>query len=771
MPITNHRIVTGVAGGENSITNVGTGADVTWSGAVTAYPTYASTGLYFSTSDSAPGNASLITLAATTAARGTYYAWGTFGDDAKPVGATGPGYIEFPAGVSNQFVEFLAAGIYSGLTAAQLQDGFEVSFFLSLVTSGAYAKDTSPVNNGTGIFAQTIDTGGGAETNSQFRVLTRNRGGFTPGWGVDIASLATPTETIALNVAGNSADNPAMMLSFGSFAKIRINWQRATTNTDTNGIASLYVNDVLVARYTAADIFVTTAGFLARLVGIGSGYTALTGVKIRYAPPIMVRTVPQADLDLAPRWDKNTSDNRDLRRWYAALFANTGSTFGGPWNLTGTATLPSTGTAYSTSGNNPGRSRFVIAGTVGQTFNLQTVGDIWTGGAADRITGENGYAWIRLSDIYHGNNCNISIDITGNPGPSLHSIQLNSSTNSLIVDGVTKQTGLATSTRFEIIVGIKPGSQTYVLLHDVTAASKTSTKLRVYTTPGTWDGTAVSGVVVAGTFTGSASAEIGGIGVYARCRTIECDSFVVAQATGTSPALMTPSQRMGAYFNQASDATVPGGYDCVPLEGGYSGIDICLCLALSGARLSESETNIWPQLQTVPDIHGVLICGVVNDVTAATASHEVAVAAASVIAERQCKFADLCVRSGATCIIIDAPSVGATAAGYTEFAVRVPGIVADQMPQKLRDRRYASGKVSHSRIRGLMRGDYDYLSVDEIHPSGSTAFGDREMVYLAHVSRDIAPAMPGNNADGSVGRDSGGGASGPVGSVIGSAIL
>jgi hypothetical protein len=228
---------------------------------------------------------------------------------------------------------------------------------------------------------------------------------------------------------------------------------------------------------------------------------------------------------------------------------------------------------------------------------------------------------------------------------------------------------------------------------------------------------------------------------------------------------------MGQYFNQATDATVPGGYDCIATEGGMRGIDICLNLSLSGSRLSESETHIWPQLSGCPDIHGVLICGVVNDVTAATASHAAALAAAATIAERQCKFADLCVNSGGTCWFIDAPSIVNGTGAYTEFATRVPGLVADIMPQKLRDRRYAPGKVDHSRIRGLMQADYDYIDADGIHPSGSTAFGDREMVRLAHASISIAGSMPGNNADGSVGRESRGGSSGPIGSVVGSAML
>jgi hypothetical protein len=767
MPITNHRIVTGVAGGENSITNVGTGADVTWSGAVTTYPTFASTGNYYASGD----GAGIINLAASNAARGTFNAWGTQGDDAKPAGATGTGYIEFPAGVSGQFVEFLNNSLFASLTTAQLQDGFEVSFFLSLVTSGAYVRDTNPANNAAQVIAQTIDTGGGAETNSQFRVLTRNRGGFAPGWGMDISSLATPTETIASVVGGGAVENPNMMLSMGSWAKVRINWERATTSTATDGRASLYINDVLVARYTSADVFVTTQAWLARLVGIGSGFNAITGVKIRYAPPIMVRTVPQADLDLSPNWTKNTADNRDLRRWYSALFSNNGTRQGGAWNISGTATLPATGTAYSTGGNNPGRSRFVIAGTVGQTFDLTLDAPVWTGGSGDSPKGENGYVWYRFSDLYTGNDADIEAIIRNGSGDTLHTIEISADLDGLIVDGVAKQTGLATSTRFEVIVGMKAGSPTQILLNDVTAVSKSATKLRRYTTAGTWDGSALGTITISGVFNGSTSAEIGGVGVYARCRTVECDSFVTAQAAGTSPALQTPSQRMGQYFNQASDATVPGGYDCISTEGGMRGIDICLNLSLSGSRLSESETHIWPQLSGCPDIHGVLICGVVNDVTAATASHAAALAAAATIAERQCKFADLCVNSGGTCWFIDAPSIVNGTGAYTEFATRVPGLVADIMPQKLRDRRYAPGKVDHSRIRGLMQADYDYIDADGIHPSGSTAFGDREMVRLAHASISIAGSMPGNNADGSVGRESRGGSSGPIGSVVGSAML
>lgn len=744
MAITTHRAVTGIIGGALGLLNVGSGADVTWSGAVTTYPTLANSGLYYTTAE----GTGTINLAASNAARGTYYAWNTQGDDPAPVWCPSPGYWELPTGVSGQFVEFLTAAMSSALTSAQQRDGLEVTFGLGLAIGGAYANGTNPANNAAQVINQTIDTGGSvADTNYQLRILTRNVTEFNPGWGVDISSLAVGTETISFPVGGGGSTNPQMMMAMGDMAKIRVHWQRATSESATDGTVMVFVNDVLMHKSVSASLYCTTQAFLFRYFGLGSGYTAITGVKIRYCGPVMVRTVPVGDLDadLSPPWSINTTRSHDLRRWYAAKFANVGGgspSYGAPWALTGTATLPDTGTAYASSGVNPGRSRFVIPGTAAQTFNLVTTKAIWSGSAGDSPL-ENGWCWLKFSDLYHANNCDITLDVCG-----IHTIVLKASDNTFVVDGVTKATGLSTSKRYEVVVGVKAG-QSVVQLHDCTTDDFGANTLRSYAVSNAWAGTSLPVLGISGLYAGSVSAEIGSVGVFSRYRIYLVDSYLDAAYTGLTPTYHGLGSRSAAFLGQGQDITVPGGYDPVPYGyTGFSGLSECVHFARSGNRRSQFLQYIAPQLADVPYMHGLCFCGDVNDITQATATDAAALANALTIVNAKVQMVDLFYNSGGTAIITDAPNVvtGSSSGSWTRTAMKVPSVIADLLPARLNAGGYGGNRVFYCEMQPFIHEEDDEMDPDGIH-LGTNGAG-REVI-LMHKAKTVNAAKYGANTDGS----------------------
>jgi hypothetical protein len=744
MAITNHRIVTGVAGGESGILNVGTGADVTWP--TTGNPSLAATGLYYTTAEGTGGVINLTTASD----RGTHYAWGAQGDgDSKPDWATGPGYIELPAAATNQRVMFLNETDLNAITSGQWTDGFDVTIGIQFAVSGTYNPGTVPQNNNTAISIMQPATD--SATHAQVRVQSRNVEGFQPGVEFTFGAY-TGTYTIT---GGSSSSDPMVHIPYNQWVQLRVHWMRATDATSNNGTIRVWLGDQMICHHTGADAWFVAAVNMGRLAGLLSGYsTAITGCKIRYCPPIKVRVVPEADLVPEGSWSENTRQGRDLRRFYSCLVAGPGS----HWSFSGTATTPTTGTNYSVSGVNPLRRRFVIPGTASQTFLMEYNGFVWTGDAADSPVGPDGRVWYRFTDLYTANNCDFDITIDGNASPTaLHTISLNASTDDLVVDGVQLASSLATSRRYELLVGIGTAN-TAVILNDVTETSKNATMLgswvvTTFSGTGRWDGTQLGSFSVSGTYAGSVSAEVGPVGIYAKLRVVECDSFVSAAANGASPVLATTANHMGIYLVNAEDRIVAGGYDPIPQTGGKSGMAVALLLGRSGGRLSESETHFWPEM-TGYQIHGLLVSGVINDVSAASDTFDEADDNAEAIANRIVDWCDWCVDSGGTATVFEGINAasGSATGSYTNLAMSVPGVVWSKLPNKLRAQGYASGKVFHAPAFGYIIGNP--TSADGIHP---LAAASRNAMLSNHRALQDAKGSPGNNADGSVGFTSSGG--------------
>lgn len=726
MAITDLRIVSGDG------TGTGTGAAVTWP--TSGNPSLAVTGLFYTNAEGTG-----FTTLTTPSDRGIHYAWNAQGDgDDQPSWATGPGYVEVPVARTGEFVEFLTQTVIGTLTAGQMQDGIDITVGIQFAVSGTFVAGTTPQNNNTAI---SFMEGDATAQSFQMRAQSRNVGGFAPGIALSWGDY-TGTETVGFSVGGSSSSEPMVMLGYNKWYQLRVRWKRSTGAAADDGATQVWINGQQVYRATGCDNFYGAVGNLARLLGLGSSYsTAITGCKIRYCPPVKVRSVPDADLAPDWYWQDNTADDRDLRRWYPCLYSGAGS----PWTFSGTATLPALGTVYTSSGNNPGRTRFVIAGTAAQTFTL-TSPTLWSGTVGDSPLGSDGWVWLRFSDLYHVNACDFTVTING-PSAAIHTIDLKASDNKLYIDGVEKQASVATSTRYEILVGLKAG-QTVVLLHDLTTTSKSSSMIRKYAVTNSWTANGLGTVTIAGTFSGSVSAEVGPIGAYARLRVVECDSYISAAAATVSPTFATASQRIGQYWNQGCDTTVPNGWDPCPTTGGLAGIDIALCLARSGGKLSESEANFWPNLTGFP-VHGLLIGGVVNDITAANDTSSEAWTEANTLADRIVAFATWCVNSGGTCVIGDTLNLasGSGTGSYTTFSLSEPNMVAKVLPQKLSDAAVLDGRVTHANSAAMLEQNTDYQSSDGVHPSAN---GARAIAVNTHHAAKAAQSFTGYNTNGTV---------------------
>lgn len=785
MAVTNHRIVTGTAGGAtnalgDSFSNVGSGADVTWP--TSGNPSYANTGFSYLTSGAAGTVASWTNLT-TASDRGTHYAWDAQGDgDSKPAWATGPGYVEVApsSATPNSRVEFISQSVAQSIsaTASNLTDGFTVTFGFQWVINGTYLADATPAHNtGSGGGAVGIIEADHDATAQSFRLqyTTRNVGGLAPGIIPNLLTSYPGTDTQASIVGGANSAYPMSALGFNKWYQVTIRVKAASTAGAEDGKVFVFVNGQLVMTTTGADSFFTTTARIGKLCALFYPYTtAESTVKFRYCGPVVIRTVPDADVaaTIKPLWHDNVTDDRDIVRHYPAAFANpsTDTTLtGAPWNASGTVgTLPTIGTAYGSGGTFMGRRRFVVAGTAAQTFTLDLNWNIWDGDAEDSIIGPNGWTHLSFNDIYAVADGTVQWIIKHSDGSTLHDFEIDEVANTFSIDGVVVQSGLASAHRWQVVVSMKAGQSVFIL-HDLTLDTKSAAMVRSYSTTNTWTADGLGQPHCNVTYGASESIEIGGLSVFRRNRIIEADSFTSSAAHTTTPEYHCAAQRCGQYWNQAADFTVGNGYDPCPLAGGFDGVDICMCLARSGGKLSESETHFWSALANCPDLHGILQCGVVNDATASAASDAEALAIAESIAARAVRFARLCVRTSGTAIIIGAPDIiaGSLSGSYTAYAMTIPDLYNSIAGEYIAEARFDDGKVWWLPVADCIPPSVVVVSSDGIHPSGSTVYGDRWIVLYAHILKSILPSLPGYNLDGSVTKSTPGSSGGMIFGMIG----
>jgi hypothetical protein len=170
-------------------------------------------------------------------------------------------------------------------------------------------------------------------------------------------------------------------------------------------------------------------------------------------------------------------------------------------------------------------------------------------------------------------------------------------------------------------------------------------------------------------------------------------------------------------------------------------------LARSGARLSESETHYWDNL-TGFEFHGLLLGGVINDVTAANDTFAEADTQTDAIADRIVDWCDLCVASGGTSVVFEAinAAAGSLTGSHTNIAMGEPGLVWSKLPARLRAKSYPQGGVFHAPAFNYIIGG---ASSDGIHPLAAVS---RNIMLSNHRAIEDAKGTPGHHSDGSVKR-------------------
>lgn len=496
----NIRCITGNAAGEGDFTNVGTGTGVTWS--TSGHPTYNNTGVVFdATEPPAALQSALVSLAASTAARGTLKPWNSsVPADAKPLIATGPAFVELDLGVTNQRAVFIGGSTATALNSTTPDGGdaaaidFEAGYgwecpiqlWFDETTYSAVAT-VKPAHNPTAA----VLCSGIATSGTQFfqaRSTIYNVDGFNPSAVLSLnlynvsgtGNVGTPTTLTPKGGGGSSI--PWGHFSLNEWVAYGQWMQRATDADDKNGKVRTLINGAVVCEGPSADVWMTTASRMERFFGLLNEYAGIGDIKFRYAPPIRCMKVPDADIAEAfpLRWELNVAKGNHLVRLFPAAFV------GHPMTIetySGSPTLPTLGRHPMAGGVFPGRMEFVI--TAGASdISLSKTPDLWDGSAETTIFGSHGWTHISLNsaapnagvvsfevlDEANGVQpiCSVTIDDTGTGAVSIN--------GQTVLSG---RTDVPANARWQTIISFTAG-QTVVTLHQMSLASKTSKLLRTF---------------------------------------------------------------------------------------------------------------------------------------------------------------------------------------------------------------------------------------------------------------------------------------------------
>lgn len=702
---------------------------------------------------------------------GTFNAWSTASRrDTQPANVTSASFVE----LSSTGPCFQAI-LQSGVTDGNFADGVMMDYWIQFKLQSAYSESTpTPPSNTIEEIVEVGDFGSGGTADYLFylRANTRNTKGFAPGIWLSAGGQSSATFNGSLSQGGASTTIPCWPLKYDEWYHLKF-WMKTSASASSNdGKVKIWINDVLLFSSTNADAWWSATSkqrwrFLQGLLGFGG----ITGVRMRYAGPIRVRVVPEADIEAPDQsyWQANTDLNYSLRRHFSAK--HTG--YGSPWTISGalSAAVPAVGTNYASGGTQPGGSYLEIPLTAGNGVNLDTP-DIWDGSTCDPRDSSTGLCHVVFQDIMPATASSITGRVfTANNTDEIINWQIDASGGTFSVNGVEVYTGLSDSIRWKVIVTIGGGRCT-VTLQDQTSASFSSTSMRsadyAYQN-GYIDGDPIGKARILPVGSSSETVDVGSVSVYARLDAAMVDSYLSADA-GATPAYQCLGQRIGQNFNQHADATVPGGYDPIPYTGGFAGIDFAICAALSGAKLSEFITNVVPQISAIRGVRWFLFGGVVNDIPASGSITTMANAwdAAYTIADREVSFIRWAVARGHSVFVTDGWNLadsGSTFNGATNlYRRKIPGMVATIIKAAIADGRFPNGLVSYIPTDWAVDGNATSIDSDGVHPASGY---DSYQVRAFHDAYANVGGLPGWNADGSVTRKATGSGLSMIESMIG----
>lgn len=543
MAISDKIIVTGTAGGEAGMVNVGTGRNVTWP--TSGNPTFALTGVLFVGTDNGGVSAVNITTAAD---RGTLKPWGT-GADAKPHWATGPGFVECPQSVTGRRFSLIsdseAAALNSELTdgLGQAEIDFEGGYLFTVgfqlytdpSTIQHTAEPTITPANAPGMQSMHEFVNGGGSTLGQFRINPTNVGGFRPGALIANGGYTSQGEDWLPSNQGS----PYGHLCFNEWYPLQVWIRRATSNGANDGEIRWYLGKTLVSRQTGVNIWVATNAWrLEHWASLGSGWnTARTGLQFRWCAPLKIQAVPEADLPnaLIDCWQRNTELGLDLRRLWPVqcpVYPITLTT------VTGTPTVPTFGRTINAGGVFPGICELPLAGDAGEEQMIEFPA-VWDGDSDTTPFGPDGWTHISLNTFFpNGGRLAFRVRNAADSANIAEVVFDDSGTGSFTINGVSTLTGrtdLPEKKRWQIVLSLTAGETRVTLVNQTTDSLTDATLCKVFTSANTYvAGTAIGKPQASGRNVNAMCVRAGSCSVHAEYTVTVGDSFTSAgSATNT----------------------------------------------------------------------------------------------------------------------------------------------------------------------------------------------------------------------------------------------
>jgi len=705
---------------------------------------------------------------------GTFTPWSTATRrDTQPSGVTSASFVELSStGFCAQTI------LQASVSDANFATGVMQDYWIQFKLQSAYDEATpTPPNNTTEEVYEVLDAGalGSADNLFALRVNSRNNNGYAPG--LYLTCVAQNVTSANLNPSGiptgGGSTYPMSHLRLDEWYNVKV-WMKTASDAVTNdGKLRIWFNDVMVFASDVANTWWdATSKQRWRFLQMLLGYGGITGIRPRYAGPIRVRVMDEADIEAPDQtyWQANTDLDYSLRRHWSAR--HTG--YGTPWTISGAlaASVPARGTNYSSGGTQPGSSYLAIPVTAGNGVNLDTP-NIWDGSTCDPRDSESGLTHVVFQDIMAATGAAVTGTVyTSNNTDPIVTWQVDATAGKFYVNGAEVYTGLSDSIRWKVIVTIGGGRCT-VVLQDQTSNSFSATSCRsadyAYQN-GYTDGSAIGKARMVAVGASSETVHLGSVSVYARLDSPLVNSYWSANA-GSTPAYQCLGQRYGQNFNQHQDGTVPGGYDPVPYAGGITGIDMGLNMALSGAKLSEFVTHVMPTISTIRGVRWFLIGDDVNDIPASGAIVNFANAwdAANTIVERKMDVIEWGISRGHKFYVGDSLNLadsGSTFNGAANsYRRKVPGMVTQLMLARLARLGNTRGNVFYTPTQWAIDGNATTIDAsDGVHPASGY---DTKVIRAAHDSSVNITDMPGWNTDGSVARESGRSQNGMILGMIG----
>jgi hypothetical protein len=687
---------------------------------------------------------------------GTFTPWSTATRrDTQPSGVTSASFVELSStGFCNQTI------LQDSVTDSDFATGVMMDYWMQFKLHSAYDEATpTPPNNTIEELWEVTDGGAGGTGGALFylRANSRNVVGFAPGVYLTVAgqTLAAADWNAASLRAGAGTTIPTGNLKLDEWYRVKVWMKRSATTSSNDGKLRVWINDVMIVSTDVADAFWAASPTQQRytFLRMFNGWGGITGIRLRYAGPVRVRVMDEADIEAPDQshWEANTELDYSLRRHWSAKYTG----YGTPWTISGAlaASVPARGTNYSSSGVQPGGSYLAIPVTAGNGVNLDTP-NIWDGSTCDPRDSESGLTHVVFQDIMAAAGAAITGTVyTSNNTDTIVTWQVDATAGKFYVNGAEVYTGLSDSIRWKVICTIGGGRCT-VTLQDQTSNSFSATSCRsadyAYQN-GYTDGAAIGKARIVPVGASSETIHVGAVSVYARLDAPLVNSYWSADA-GSTPAYQCLGQRYGQNLNQHDDSTVPGGYDPVPYAGGITGIDMGLNMALSGAKLSEFVTHVMPTISAIRGVRWFLIGDDVNDIPASGAITNMANAwdAANTIVDRKETVISWAIARGHQVYVGDSLNLAnaSTFAGAANsYRRKIPGMVAQLLLARLSRLSNTQGKVFYVPTQWAVDGNDTSIAPGDIHPANGY---DTKVIRAAHDSSVNITDMPGWSTDGSV---------------------